>query len=219
MRKNICILLIFILLFTTISGVFADSLHSANKSNKIDKPKVYLIDENGKLKKSDKGIEFFIKLSKEGQATSVNSSNTVIPYSVPIEPGAIKITESVYRSFTNSDVNNAIDILIGTVFGVAWAKYGGLLIKLGLGTTITENLWINSFAATATIKAINRALNWAHAEPTYSEAYQYKTWSDYYNAYMIYQVIIFYEDSNYSNPLEVNYWHVMNEYNEGAGMQ
>lgn len=36
---------------------------------------------------------------------------------------------------------------------------------------------------------------------------------------MIYQVIIFYDDPDHNNPLEVNYWHVMNEYDEGAGIQ
>jgi len=202
----VSIILVFTLIFTINVGVFAKS----SKEIKIDeKAKVHFIDKDGKVYNSDLDVEFFVKLSKDGYASTTKKNKSNDDFSthyIPVDDGAIRITDTIYRSYTNSDVNFVIDVAIGTLFPLSWARLGGLIKYVGSGTTVAETTWKGAALSASVATAINRATAWAHAEPTYNEMYQYKTWSTYWNAYLIYDVLIRHSDSNYNNVIDVEFW-------------
>lgn len=198
-RKVLIVFLSMILVLTSSVGVYAKSPEK-NKDSKV-----YFINENGELESSNINMDFFITLSKEGNVLT-SEPDIININTIPIDGSAIRITDSIYRSITNENYNVVIDIAIGTLFSVSWAKFAGLLRNMGTGALITENTWTGSLASASIATAISRATDWVHVDPTYIEFYQYKQWSDYWNAYLIYDVMIRYSDPNFQYVEDVTYW-------------
>ncbi|OEF99311.1 hypothetical protein BHF71_01595 [Vulcanibacillus modesticaldus] len=202
LKKVVSILLLFSLIFTLSNNVLAKNPHLIIKKNNA---KVFFIDKDGNFIRSSKSIDFFLNLSKEGVADANDVENEFSINAVVIDGSAIRITDSVFREITNEDLNVVVSVIAGTVFNMSWAKLGGYLKKAQTLEYIAEATWKGSFAAASAAVIYDLLLD-AGIDPTYIEYYQYKQWSDYWGAYIVYDVMIRYEDSNFNNPIEVQYW-------------
>lgn len=209
-KKIISLLLIVTLIFASSIGVFADSVakETKTKPSKIEIPVVYEIDSNGDKTISSTPISFYMELSKKGKATIDSKNNDKnVDSIVPLpDPGAVKVTSSVYSSFNSSNYATRINYALNVVFISAWSTLGMKLHTAGGRAQIYEDAWKSVWVAAAYSTAYGLVQSKATSIETYSESYQYTVWSDYWQMYIDHNVLIFYSDSSYTNPTEVNDW-------------
>jgi len=216
-KRIISLLLVVSTIFSCTFIAFAgeNTINAKNNTERKQKEnaqvEVYTIDEKGNKVKLDIPVEFFTELANNGTASL---SGVVTPSIIPDpEEDVSRISDPYYGSFTNEDVNFAIQTAVASAFGVAWTKLGGLLKALGVNTLISSNLWNNIIFSNAVSTAVGNATDFAKVDPTYYCLYQYKQYSSYWDCYEVMQVTIYYgSDSTHTNPTAVFVMPVKYEY-------
>lgn len=205
-RKFISILLIFTIIIVSSSTTFASDYRSETQIKENSEVKVYEINENGERVESDISYEWLSQLlengsmltNEEGQLPSSNiytntssGNNEIMPMAPIGKPGSIVTyypKEAVFKP--SSSGNLAISVAVGIGFAYAWQSHGGY-ITIG-STTASKYHWdkIESGTIGALVTA---AATWGSSRTTYSKIHQYASWSDYYNTYLLNDVITRYE--------------------------
>lgn len=113
------------------------------------------------------------------------------------KPGSIV---TYYPEETVFKTSTAAKFVIGTAvsigFGAAWAAHGAYIV---IGSTAASKAKWNIVESAAASTLVNIASDWAFNRTVYSKVHQYASWSDYYNTYMLKDVITRYNGYTTSN--------------------
>ena len=136
-----------------------------------------------------------------------------------VDDNSIRITDVVTRTVTKEQISNTIGDAVGIIFNYAWGKHSGKLFDVITKGKISSNSWFGAILSTQISKGISSGLDHINYSPAAAKLYQYKTWSNYYNQYLVYQVVIFYYDSSCTSVEGVDYWEVYRENGNNIAIQ
>lgn len=208
-RTRVLSLVFAMIMFVQLTASYV----SASEISKSSKPSVTFIDETGTERASDKSVDFFLQLAE------TEDNNTASPYVYPTEPLAIRISDVKTVTCNEGSANTAATSIVTFIFNSVWNKKGGDLIDSVTKGVITSSSWKGAIASTVIAIVVERIIKELSTVRCPTESYQYKSWNDFYDCYLVYQVIIFYTDASMETASHVDHWIVYSEKSNAVGLK
>lgn len=161
----------------------------------LDDIPVYTFTEDGEIV-----LDYSIEASK--LYNMLADPSEIQPYDVPGPDGDTSIRITPVK---NSTINSAQEISdIVTVLGtLVWSGFGGSLINVLTKGAISKSIWGDVVAGVATNRVAGATIS--GVKDGYSSSYMYKSWSSYYQCWIIY-----YSDAVYSDPTKTKLKYFVN---------
>lgn len=185
-------------------GNFSGINVKASEENIDKEVPVYTLDENGEIVESNIS-------SKELLEMLYQQDENISPAQIPDpENGSIRITPVKNGVIDRAGVAGNLVKLLGEIL---WESYGGGIVNALSKTVLGRAAWDSAINTTAE-KMIDFVTS-KYLSKSYSSAYMYKTWSDYYRCYLIYHSEAIYSDAARTNLEYFIHFQVGNEYPTG----
>ena len=200
MKKRVSIVLVICIILSTFAGVYAQSFdESISKDKKKFSYNYESIKVNSDSPLTNEQLSFiYDNINKNTEAKDGEVIKTVISIP-PEEQESIMIAGPVKTTYNNSGINKLLEWSVNNlVFAVDATVWQKISAKAAIVAHALQTFFLLDVE------------EWVESQPdeVYTEKWIWKSYSSYYDCYILYGTIVRYSDSSYSTPREVETYQI-----------